>query len=498
MTLTMPAAALETEPRHHTPRSSRPTYGPAICRVQESLGLPPMLWQRRLHDVAGEADSDGSLWYRTVIVRVQRRAGKTAGVGGFGTWRGLTTKAGRLWYTAQNGRYASEWMRDEYQELLRGSGVFGDGEAKASRYVASKRGGAEAVQWRHNRARFQAFPPTRNAMHSKASDWTVIDEAWAFDAVQGAELRQAVRPTLLTRHGSQLWIVSAGGDSASEFLNDYVDMGLASLADPGSRVAFIDYGIPDGADPMDLELIARHHPAYGVTFGMADLEAARSDFGKDSAGFARAYGTVDTKTRDQAIPAGSWDDAGTEGPSWRQPAQMGLGLDATPDGQRWALSAAWTEAGTTQLELIDAGRIGRDTPAQLLQLLLGLGGAFGVDALSAGAVDLADAISREADAIARSVTITRLGQTHMAAAAQLLERLLGRDELRHHHQPELDAAVAAASWKAGPDGSRLLGRKASGGNIAPLVAGVIALREADRLPAPPAAPLIVTRAGQRR
>src|SRR5699024_2112668 len=96
------------------------------------------------------------------------------------------------------------------------------------------------------------------------------------------ELRQAIRPTMNTRNriapGAQLWIVSTRGDHRSAYLDEYLGRGLASLSDPTTRTAFIDYGIGDDVDPEDIDAIAAAHPAYGHTIHRQSLVDAYEDF----------------------------------------------------------------------------------------------------------------------------------------------------------------------------------------------------------------------------
>lgn len=296
---------MSAEPRHHTPRNlARATLGGVAASVAKANGRPFMPWQRRAADVALELDpTTGLLWYDLVIVRVQRQAGKTELIGAVNTTRALSKRNARLWYTAQKGKDASEWMREEYiSRLADAAGLFGKPKTVGCRYLVSLRAGQEAVKWKATGAKFQAIPPTKDAMHGKQSDITTVDEAWFFTAEAGAELRQAIRPTMNTRPGSQLWVVSAGEALDSAYFADYIEIGTLSLADPNSRVCFIDYGIPEGGDPEDLDLVAACHPAVGYTIDRAALEAARVDFSKDPAGWARAYATITTGAREFAFP----------------------------------------------------------------------------------------------------------------------------------------------------------------------------------------------------
>ena len=462
------------EPRHHTPRSDRATTGPAIGRVQRLLGQTPMPWQQHLYDVVGEIDpATGLPWYRTVILRVQRRSGKTAAIAAVLTHRCLTSSA-ETWYTAQTGRYASEWMRDDYQRALASSPL-----ARARAYVASRRSGAESVRWPSTGSHTTVWAPTADALHGHSSDIVIVDEAWAHDDQTGRDIRQAVRPTLLTRPGSQMWIVSAGGHAGSTYLHGYCRAGEQALTDPASRTAYIDYGIPDGA-PTDVDTIAAHHPAYGITVTRDALEDAAADFAGDTAGWARAYGTVETSAADTAIPAPLWDQAGEQETPPGPPERAGIGWDVAPDGRTWSLAIAWHLDDQVWVELVHHGTPPRDAP----QIIADLAGRYssstaGCDAVSAGAMAMADHLTPD------QCRITRLGPTQVADAVQQVMTRLSSGTLRHGHQAALDAAAAAVGRRTIRDGHMVWGRTASSGDISPIVAATIAVRMLDHLPPPP-------------
>src|SRR5262245_30403637 len=85
-----------------TPAPARPSYGPAVGRLAEVLGWPPMPWQRQVLDVALEIDpSTGDWCYPTVCLTVQRQAGKTSLFGPAALHRCLLSTDQRVWYTAQ-------------------------------------------------------------------------------------------------------------------------------------------------------------------------------------------------------------------------------------------------------------------------------------------------------------------------------------------------------------------------------------------------------------
>lgn len=465
-------------PRHHTPRSDLPTRGPGVAAIASAKRQPQMPWQRKGCDVALEYYPDSGLYrYGIVVVSVPRQSGKTKTEGDVADHRCLTLPRARVWITMQNGKTVDSWMRSEHFANLAAAKAFGVPGTKSARYHLTKRAGEVGVLWPALGSSFLTFPPKRDALHSKQSDLAMIDEAWAHNAEQGADIRQAVRPTMATRPGAQLWIVSTMGDDSSTFLDDYIEMGRASLGNPNTRVCFIDYGIPDDADPEDLDVIAEHHPAYGHTIGMQTLIDAREEFGGDVAGFARAYGNRATRTRETAIPASVWNTAGR--PRVDVPSRAGIGLDVTPGGNRAAIAAAWRDqTHDGYLELLYAGAPTRELPALLSDLARRNQAPITVDRASVGALEVLDAVAR----LPRPPEVKYLTMGEYAAACGMVLRGVFDDTVHHFNDPDLTAAVEVATKRDLGDGGFGWGRKTSAGSIAELVAGSVALKAFDQLP----------------
>lgn len=468
-------------PRLHTQRSDRPTKGGQVAKIAQAKRAPLMPWQRDAVDVALEVDPDTGLYhYGIVVVTVPRQAGKTKLESDVADHRCLTVPRARVWITMQNGKTVDEWMREEHFASLAAAPVFGVPGSASCRYSLSKRAGSVGVKWPARGSTFTTFPPTREALHSKQSDLVLVDEAWAHGTETGADLRQAIRPTMATRPGSQLWIVSTEGDDSSTYLEDYLVKARTTIGQPGINVALIDYGIPDDADPEDLDVIADWHPAYGHTLSRAALEAARVDFGDDSAGWARAYGNRRTRTRDSAFPPGLWAAAGT--PRVALPDRAGIALDATPDGARFALGAQWARPDGHRLaEVIEAGDPARDTPAFVAQVVRRHGeGRLIVDRGSVGAVELVDAVARHDPNLEVDYTTA----TQYAAACGSFYRGIIDATTHHFNDPDLDSAAEVAVKRDAGDGGFVWGRKHAAGSVAELVAVTLAGRALDTLPAP--------------
>lgn len=484
------------KPRNHTPRSDLPTRGAGVDAIARAKRAPQMQWQRKANDVALEYDPETGLYrYDIVVESVPRQSGKTKSEGDVADHRCLSLPRARVWITMQNGKTVDSWMRSEHFASLAGARAFGIPGTATAKYQLTKRAGEVGVLWPALGSSFLTFPPKRDALHSKQSDLVLVDEAWAHNAETGADIRQAVRPTMATRPGSQLWIVSTLGDDASTFFDDYYQLGLASLVKPDTRVCFIDYGIPDDADPENLDVIAAHHPAYcphpdtvprvpgtpccslcGNTIRRPALEAAREEFGDDVAGWARAYGNRATRTRETAIPASVWNTAGT--PRIDVPDRAGIALDVTPSGDRAAIAAAWRDGDQAYVELLHAGPPARELPQLLVDLCRRRRVPLVVDRGSFGALEVIDAVAR----IAPTLEVRYLSLAEYAQACGTFHRGIYDQTVRHFHDPALTAAVEVATKINKGDGGFGWGRKESAGSIAELVAATVALKAFDQLP----------------
>lgn len=471
-------------PRHHTPRSDLPTYGWRAAKVAAAKGRPFMPWQRDATDVALEYDPETGLYrYGIVVVTVPRQAGKTDAEGSVADQHCLWNRRQFVRITMQDGKTADEWMREQHFPSLEEAVIF------RGRYRESRRAGAHGPHWTSSRSSFTTFPPVRTALHSKQSDLVFVDEAWAHSAATGRDLKQAIRPTMNTRPNAQLWIVSTAGDDSSAYFDEYVARGLASLGDPNSRVCFIDYGIPEGADAEDIDVIAAHHPAYGYTITRRSLADSYEEFRDpetgivDVAGWARAYGNRASSVREFIFPGSVWTDAGR--PRQPVPNRAGLGLDVTPDGHHFALAAGWRTNDHGYVELLDAGPVTRDLPDRVADIASILDAPITVDRQAAAALEVVDGFS----SLTSPPDVKFLNQAQYGSACVTFSRGIFNDTVHHPNDPDLDTAVLAASKRDYAEGGFGWTRKGAG-NIAPLVSVTIALRAYELLPAPKVRPVI--------
>lgn len=313
--------------------------GSKIVKVANWLGTPSMPWQELGSHVVGQRRADGRPQWSLIIISVPRQAGKTTKSNAIQLHKALSLKGAKVWYTADNGQKArAKWL--ELVDAVQASPF------RAPFVKALKTNGSEAIKIPSMRSQIRPHPPTEDSLHSEQSDLNIIDEAWSFDEVEAEALMQAITPTQATRPHRQTIIISTMGSAESVWFHGLIDQ--ARAGDP--NIFLLDYGIPDDADPTDLDVVAAHHPAYGHTIDMEALETALAQLGP--AGFARAYGNRKTGARNTLIPAKTWALAQTD---IDMPADTTAYIGAAIDIDRTetAIAAASMVDGVPLVEILD-------------------------------------------------------------------------------------------------------------------------------------------------
>lgn len=485
-------------PRYATRRDpSRRTFGPAAGRLAAALGKPLMPWQQDVADVALEVLADGTWAYRTVVLTVQRQAGKTTLLAPVMLHRCATRPRVKAWLTAQSRQDARDTWLD----------VAGMVKASPASVLFDDRlsNGSEALTCGATGSTFRVFAPTEDALHGKANELVAVDEVWAFDAAQGAALEQAILPTFTTT-GGQLWLVSTAGHARSHWLRRHVDAGRAAVSagrqdglayfewalDP-AKVNTVTAGVgPDvtpAARQAALAALAADHPAAGITLRLDALSGALDTMG--AAEVLRAYGNVWTAAAEQAIPQHLWD-ACAAGDGWSppEPGRLALAFDVAPDRRDAAVLAAWREddASPLRVTVIDH----HEGTSWVVGRLRELERRWRPQAVAfdpmGPAVDVADELERGGMTL-RPVTT----REYVTACASFMAGVTHAGRLEHRHDAALDAAVAAAATRPLGDGGWAWSRRHSADSIAALVAATVAAYAYEHRPTPPPRPVVASR-----
>lgn len=467
--------------------------------IRERMPLQDHLYALMTETLPGRRRDGRRRWaYTTVVVTVQRRAGKTTTRIPIAFHRCLIQPRARVWLTAQTRQDARDLLVEDTEPMV----SRGD-RSIARRVTLRKSQGSEG--WRFsNGSTWRVFAPGETAGHSKASDLTDIDEGWTLSLDQGKAITQGVAATQLTTGGQLSFISTMGTAARSRWFHSRVDEARAAF-DAGARegLAIVDLGMPDdrvdtvramleeGSDTRPwwdaLTELASWHPAYGFTVeSVADLaNVARTEgtqYGVD--GILRALGNVPTAQHAAAVSFTAW--ARLQVHSWPPPpATVVLGVDVGLERTDATIAAAWVEAGTVYVDVVDH-RAGADWVPDVADQLAARWHHPPIVGVHGPGTDTLATLRR------RGHTVTILpGRGYATACQGMIDAIADGHGVAHRGHPALNDAVKVAAT-AGDD-TLTWSRTKSAGTISALIAATAARHAA--LEAPPPAPKPTVLAG---
>jgi hypothetical protein len=464
---TLPGAA----PRYATRRNpDNPTDGRRVQLIARALGTPMLPHQAYTAEVASERRPDGGYVYPVVVKTVPRQSGKTTELRAIGVDRGLATDNTGVFYTAQTGKDA----RERWQDLVK---VVSDSPL-AELAVVRSAAGSERIVWA-NGSTFRAFAPTPKSLHGYTPPLVMLDEAFAYDEQLGNDLMGAIGPAQITLRDRQLWIVSTAGTAMSVFLHQWIDAGYAGA----EGVALFDWGVPDGVDVYDSGRWADWHPGMVELEGGGQLvthEALAAQAEQLSrAEFTRAYGNRRTRTASHLIAAETWDRLA--GNLEAAPAGTVFAWDVMPDRSSAALVAVWRQpSGSLAIKVARTGP-GMGWVADAVRDLAGKGWRDFAYATDGPAREVADELDR--DRLPAGTRLHPVGGREYADAWGHLMRRIAEGTLTHDGSTQLATAAANVATRPSLD-SAAPSRRASAGDVTPLVAAMVAAWQLDHKPAP--------------
>jgi phage terminase large subunit-like protein len=440
----------ESPPRFATPRSARKTYGGEVAKLARLLGFEPMPWQRLLWDVALEHEN-GKLVYGEVGCGLGRQNGKSTAELALMLHRCLRWPNQNVKYTAQTGLDARAKMFDDWLPLLEHSPL-----AEVMRF--RRQSGHEAILF-ENGSKLGLVASTERSGHGSTVDMAVLDEAWAHS---DHRLEQSLRPAMITRPNTQLYVIStAGTERRSPFLFEKVQTGRAAVeAGLTSNLAYLEWSASDDADPGDPATWWAAIPALGHTI---DEDAIRTDYqGMARHEFQRAFLNVWTASMGESIvDLEHWSSlAEPDGP---RPEWVVLGVDVAPKGASAAIVAVGKVNDDLHAAVLETGP-GADWILAALERLKGEldGPHVMVDSKAVAALlpELRSALGSK---------LIELSTAEVPPACAFWLRLVKEGHLHHRGELELLTAIDGAATRTLGDGFAW-SRRGSGTDITPLVA----------------------------
>lgn len=450
-------------PRYATPRTDRRTLGGAVAQVAERLKLPFMPWQREVVDTAFEVDDRGQLVYRTVVLTVPRQSGKSSLLLAVRVARAVLPYFRELsgpqliLHTAQTRLAARVKLVDEHKPRLE--------QTPFARFLSFRLStGQEAVVYKHGSVDM-VIASGEASGHGSVVDLGVIDEAFA---QPDSRLETALRPAMLTRPSSQLWIVSTAGlPDGSPYLREKVLQGRKLAIDGVTDgVCYHEWSADPEADPGAVSTWRSAMPALGIT---QPLEAVTADWNAttDVDSFRRSHLNVwvELSARSSVWPAALWAELTAR--DARTSETPCFGFDVTPDRTMSSIAACSVFDGKPLLEIVDR----RPGTSWVVNRLAELNARWKPNMVACDAAGPAGSLL--ADLSAAGVDARVLSHREYASACGLLFDAVNERAVQHTGDAALNDAVRDATTRQTGD-VWLWDRRSSSADISPLVAATLA------------------------
>lgn len=470
---------------------ARPTYASAVPsstdvstahRGAALLGLPLIEAGERIAGLLEARNRNGSeSKFTDVVIQAPRRATKTTAIWATILGRAATREGYRCVVTAQSGTTASRILLDHAEMMLAHGMAQESREGRDSALpTVYRNGGREHIDFPETHGRIWVVPPDPGAVRSAAADDTLIDEAGEHDPSKFDALMEGIRPLRATR--SELGQIIVTGTPGKVRAGPFWTMLEDGRNHRDKQLGILDWSIRDSEDAEDRKVWKRVHPGPSsrkpdgkVLVPMKFLEREFGRMGPVS--FAREYlarwpfdNTV------SAIDPEEWkarEVASVVPPPW-----CAVAADCEPNGMAAAIALAWREDGVPVVAIADY-RPGTTWVAAAVRAIRERHPRVPVAIDRIGAnTPVVEELERGTGR--RRVDVITPGFKSMMGAAQTLVSRLPN----HQGQPDLERAVAGATWRE-VEGGRLFARKRSGVDVSPLVAASAALWAYDNRPQRP-------------
>lgn len=482
MTQTMPAPSstgtpgrwpkqnLRALPAYSTARTpDRHSDGPvAAALITDRLGRPPSPWQRLVLDVALErVDGPGSPFaYDQIGLIVGRRCGKTVTTMGVPLVRSMagpvTLPNGRRLpfraaHTAQNLTQARKRFLEDLVEPLKQSMPLPRWNAgyKVLRNLAMTTLAVDPFGVDHRTPRasmIQVYAPTPSSVRGDGLMSLTFDEALVFSAEEGEALMGSARPSMSEFGGhAQMYICSNVSlqTTATRWLSKLRDAGRGAVeAGRTAGIAYFEWTIPAGGDPLDERLWWDHYPALGD--GIVGVDQLRRDLEElkepsFAAEYLGAWPDESAVAQWVAFPEATFTAAATaaELPAG-VPYALGVAIDPLGRDATIAAAAQTSDDGNVTAEILATGPDSRWIRGTLLALI-----EQGGPPTSVAINDYGAGHGLLADLAADDLPLLPIGAKDYPAACFDTETGLGNGSTTYRPHPALSAAAAHARHTTG-------------------------------------------------
>lgn len=464
----------EAQPKFTSaPTPGAPNELAAAEKVAGLLGLKLAPWQRFYIRVVSEKLPNGDYRFGSSLLTCPRQSGKSTVLQVLSVTRALMYKGVNVFYTAQTNMDAYHAIIIKLSETVE--------ESRMGDRVTIRRSNTSPGIRFHNGSVVSPFTPSPKGLHGKSNSVSVVlDEIFAWSKTQGDLLLGAASPTMLVRGGkAQTLMMSTKGTSDSEFLNEKIARGQVAVEDPDSKFMFMEWSMPEGLDPMDLNNYGFHPGMQGGIIDKAGLEKIAEDLSEAPGEFKRTMANIYTETKEAVFDIKHWETLAAKLPT---PAakEVAYGFEVNAARTSAAVCAAWKGSdGNIYLKLIrnDAGTqwLMEDIPTLDMTSPLGIGADK--HAQNNVVVDSLTYAFQELE-------IHQLTGPEWGTASAAFRARVEDGTIRHDGSPALYSAIEGAITKPYGDA----GWSFSHNSAPELIAAIVAVRLVDQM-RPESAPI---------
>lgn len=436
-----------------------------IAALGSVVGIDVKDWQSHISKAVTARRADGKFTCFEFGIEVPRQNGKTAVVELVMLWHLFLVPDTRvIVYSAHEFKTAQNTFR-RIERLIRDSAL-----AKFVPEHGFRYGNDDKSITTNDGSVIRFMARSSGAGRGFTGDLIVLDEAYDLSS----DMVSAILPTLTTAKNPQIIYLSSAGFVNSTTLNGLRDRALGD--DPG-RLGWLEWSVPEGTDPEDIDSWYVANPMLGILFDEEylwdELRSFRNDPEKGETQWLRErLGVRERVGGDYVIDPPHWQSLTVERP-YSSPElfpQVALAVDVPPSRDSASIGlASWTPDGRVYVELVDRRDGVSWVPLALRDLKDRLGPrAIGLDE-GAPAGGLVESLRREGRVRHTPVTLRKY-----AAACGRFFDLVQAGQLVHLGNADLQVAVEGARKTRRGETAWTWSRKDSMVDISPLVAVTIA------------------------
>lgn len=294
-----------------------------------------------------------------------------------------------------------------------------------------------------------------------SSDCLMLDEAQRLSQPAWA----SINSTMSARPNPQVWLLGTP-PTPEDDSEVFSSVRSAALEGRSSAAAWLEWSAGPDDDPADEATRAKANPAWFTRINHDVVQGEFETYSVQQFAVER-LGIWESVATRQVIDADSW--AAVADMESRPSSRLVLAVDVDPDQSRASVALAGVRAdGVAHVELYEQRQgVGWVVPWITDRASLGVA-AVVIDGKSPAA-SLVDELKRRK---VRNVVVT--GADDMATACAWFYQSVMERTMRHTGQPQMDAALAAASKRSLGD-RWAWNRKTAAADITPLVAATLAL-----------------------